>query len=157
MSVVFPTHVESVADWLTQINLQKYIPAFEAAGIQQVAELPLLSDEQLKAANVTMVGHRKRLLQAAKELHVKGGAVAASSSAAGAAAPVSDVHMGTGSVEAMDTQGPAPPATQQQRFNSTSSIFINSTITRPDIDEVIFCVAVVIHDRIVQGLSLIHI
>ena len=152
MSVVFPTHVESVADWLTQINLQKYIPAFESAGILQVAELPMLSDEQLKAANVTMVGHRKRLLQAAKELQpVKGSGGAAPSSAA--AAPAGDVHMGTaGSAEAMDTEGPAPPAaTQQQRFNSTSSIFINSTITRPDIDEVIFCVAVVVHDRIVQG------
>jgi len=50
----------------------------------------------------------------------------------------------------MDMEGPAPPQAQQ-RVNSTSSIFINSTITRPDIDEVIFCVAVVIHDRIVQG------
>jgi len=56
-----------------------------------------------------------------------------------------------GSDEPMDMEGPAPPQGAQQRFNSTSSIFINSTITRPDIDEVIFCVAVVIHDRIVQG------
>ena len=57
----------------------------------------------------------------------------------------------SGSAEPMDTEGPAPPQQAAQRFNSTSSIFINSTITRPDIDEVIFCVAVVIHDRIVQG------
>ena len=38
-----------------------------------------------------------------------------------------------------------------KRFNSTSSIYINSTIIKPDIDEIIFCVAVVIHDRIEQG------
>jgi len=30
-------------------------------------------------------------------------------------------------------------------------MFITSTIGKPDIDEIIFCVAVVIHDRVVQG------
>ena len=40
---------------------------------------------------------------------------------------------------------------EQQKYNSTSSVYINSTITRPDIEELIFCVSVVIHDRIHQG------
>ena len=149
MSVIFPTTVDSVEDWLTQINLAKYAPSFASAGILQVAELPLLSDERLKQAGVTMVGHRKRLLQAAKELHIAGaggGSVFPAASAMAQEAPAS-----SGSAEPMDTEGPAPPQQAAQRFNSTSSIFINSTITRPDIDEVIFCVAVVIHDRIVQG------
>jgi len=147
--VIFPTTVDSVEDWLTQINLAKYAPSFASAGILQVAELPLLSDERLKQAGVTMVGHRKRLLQAAKELHIAGaggGSVFPAGSAMAQEAPAS-----SGSAEPMDTEGPAPPQQAAQRFNSTSSIFINSTITRPDIDEVIFCVAVVIHDRIVQG------
>merc|ERR1719440_568526 len=43
---------------------------------------------------------------------------------------------------------------EPQKYNSTSSIYINSTITRPDIDEIIFCVAIVIHDRIEQGEEL---
>jgi len=53
----------------------------------------------------------------------------------------------------MDTDNVPPSAdvSSQPRFNSTSSIFITSTISKPDIDEIIFCVAVVIHDRIVQG------
>jgi len=149
MSVIFPTTVDSVEDWLTQINLAKYAPSFASAGILQVAELPLLSDERLKQAGVTMVGHRKRLLQAAKELQIPGaggGSVFPVASAMAQEAPASS----GGGAEPMDMEGPAPPQAQQ-RFNSTSSIFINSTITRPDIDEVIFCVAVVIHDRIVQG------
>lgn len=54
-------------------------------------------------------------------------------------------------VEAMHVEQPVGTTHQQQRFNSTSSIFITSTISKPDIDEIIFCVAVVIHDRIVQG------
>ena len=148
MSVIFPTTVDSVEDWLTQINLAKYVPSFASAGILQVAELPMLSDERLKQAGVTMVGHRKRLMQAAKELNIPGaggGSVFPVASAMAQEAPAS-----SGGAEPMDMEGPAPPQAQQ-RFNSTSSIFINSTITRPDIDEVIFCVAVVIHDRIVQG------
>jgi len=39
----------------------------------------------------------------------------------------------------------------QPRFNSTSSIFISSTITTPDIEEIIFCVALVIHYRVEQA------
>ena len=35
-------------------------------------------------------------------------------------------------------------------YNSTSSIYINSTLMKPDIEELIFCVSVVIHDRVVQ-------
>ena len=149
MSVIFPTTVDSVEDWLTQINLAKYVPSFASAGILQVAELPMLSDERLKQAGVTMVGHRKRLMQAAKELNIPGaggGSVFPVASAMAQEAPAS-----SGGAEPMDMEGPAPPQAAQ-RFNSTSSIFINSTITRPDIDEVIFCVAVVIHDRIVQGV-----
>ena len=40
---------------------------------------------------------------------------------------------------------------QQQKANSTSSIFITSTLVKPDTDEVVFCIAAVIHDRIQQG------
>ena len=40
---------------------------------------------------------------------------------------------------------------EKKKFNSTSSYYINSTLARPDTDEIVFCVAVVIHDHIVQG------
>ena len=40
---------------------------------------------------------------------------------------------------------------QQQKANSTSSIYIQSTLVKPDTDEVVFCIAAVIHDRIQQG------
>ena len=111
--MIFPTTVDSVEDWLTQINLAKYAPSFASAGILQVAELPLLSDERLKQAGVTMVGHRKRLLQAAKELHIAsagGGSVFPAGSAMAQEAPA-----GSGSAEPMDTEGPAPPQQAAQR------------------------------------------
>lgn len=39
------------------------------------------------------------------------------------------------------------------KYNSTSSLYIDSTITKPCIDEIIFCVSIVIHDRIKEGES----
>ena len=45
---------------------------------------------------------------------------------------------------------PTPPP-NRPKYNSTSSLYIDSTITRPCIDEIIFCVSIVIHDRIEEG------
>ena len=39
----------------------------------------------------------------------------------------------------------------QVKYNSTSSLYIDSTITKPCTEEMIFCVAVVLHDRINEG------
>jgi len=48
-------------------------------------------------------------------------------------------------------QQPAKTSTPQVKYNSTSSLYIDSTITQPCIDEIIFCVSIVIHDRIEEG------
>ena len=37
------------------------------------------------------------------------------------------------------------------KFNSTSSLYIDSTISKPCIDEIIFCVSIAIHDRVQEG------
>merc|ERR1719401_2899087 len=80
-----------------------------------------------------LAGHRKRLLQACKELGAGN---------ANAAAPPT---------QEMACMSSAPPPVEQQpsettrRANSTSSIYVQSTITKPDIEEVVFCLAVVIH------------
>ena len=55
-------------------------------------------------------------------------------------------------LQALSTPTPVaaePPP--QVKFNSTSSLFIDSTITKPCADEMIFCVSIVIHDRINEG------
>ena len=46
---------------------------------------------------------------------------------------------------------PVASAAPAPKYNSTSSLYIDSTITRPCIDEIIFCVSIVIHDRIEEG------
>merc|ERR1712110_378224 len=106
-----------------------------------------MGDEQLKEAGVTLVGHRKRLIQAGKELALP--PVLGIEGVAMAAQEVASSSKEVTMEDVSDTENQADQ--EQRRFNSTSSIFIQSTITKPDIDEIIFCVAVVIHDRIVQG------
>lgn len=39
----------------------------------------------------------------------------------------------------------------KSKFNSTSSLYIDSTIIKPDVSEIVFCVAIVLHDRISEG------
>jgi len=149
----FPSSAHSVDGWLDAINMPRYKPTLAAAGISTVDKLHDLTDEQLQAAGVSLLGHRKRMLQAAKELcHTDAmetePAFPLGRQANGEpprAPPADATHV-----------SPAAAEAQQQRFNSTSSIFITSTISKPDIDEIIFCVAVVIHDRVVQGEELDH-
>ena len=49
------------------------------------------------------------------------------------------------------TPPPVAHAQPSMKFNSTSSLYIDSTISKPCIDEIIFCVSIVIHDRIEEG------
>ena len=88
-----------------------------------VPDLPALSNSQLKEM-VPQDGHRKRMTLAIAALEGLSRDAAAASAAS--AAP-------------------------QVKFNSTSSFYIDSTISKPCIDEIIFCVSIVIHDRIEQG------
>lgn len=52
-------------------------------------------------------------------------------------------------MEAKQPQMAAGPS--HIKFNSTSSLYIDSTISKPCIDEIIFCVSIAIHDRIQEG------
>jgi len=179
MSCTFPSATASVPEWLDALNLARYKSNFEAAQIE-VSQLPALTDEMLQAAGVSLGGHRKRMLLAAKEL---GGPPPAPSGASGSSGSMpfvpqivtsADVDMDMGSAMDVDAAGPTqgfakqaapqpkpPPSpglsgaarqvAKQQKSNSTSSIYITSTLTKPDTDEVVFCIAAVLHDRICQG------
>jgi len=184
MSCTFPSTTTSVPEWLDAINLARYKPNFEAAQIP-VSQLPALTDETLQAAGVTLGGHRKRMLLAAKELSGPPAAPSEASSVPGTlpfhpqVITSADVDMDAGSAMDVDTASPRaasraaafaakpaapqkpPPSSnfagasaqlaKQQKSNSTSSIYITSTLTKPDTDEVVFCIAAVLHDRICQG------
>jgi class 3 adenylate cyclase len=56
-----------VADWLRKLGLEQYEPAFRANEID-ARVLPSLTAEDLKDLGVTLVGHRRRLLDAVSAL-----------------------------------------------------------------------------------------
>jgi hypothetical protein len=56
-----------VADWLRKLGLEQYEPAFRANEID-ARVLPSLTAEDLKDLGVTLVGHRRRLLDAIASL-----------------------------------------------------------------------------------------
>ena len=53
--------------------------------------------------------------------------------------------------EGHEVSASAGTSSSQFKFNSTSSLYIDSTITRPDIEQLIFSVSVVLHDMISEG------
>lgn len=141
MQTTFPSSVDSVEEWLSALYLSKYAESFVAAGVSP-SQLPGLTDERLKEIGIGLAGHRKRLLLACKELNA--GSAAASCVA-------DQVPLLPSSDCTRVTSEPPPPGETARRANSTSSIYVQSTITKPDIEELIFCLAIVIHDRILQG------
>jgi len=174
MAVVFPTSIASVPAWLDAINLGRYKPNFEQATLTEVTQLHDLSDERLQAAGVQLVGHRKRMLQAAKELQPP--APAPPPPQLPQTLPMETRMMdmdldeeeeeqhrprdrslnfgipaNSGITPAAASSGPTADKYTQRRANSTSSIYISSTVTKPDTEEIVFCMAVVIHERIQQG------
>jgi class 3 adenylate cyclase len=56
-----------VADWLRKLGLEQYEPAFRANEID-ARVLPSLTAEDLKDLGVSLVGHRRRLLDAVSAL-----------------------------------------------------------------------------------------
>ena len=59
-----------VADWLRRLGLEQYEPAFRANEID-TRVLPSLTVEDLKDLGVSLVGHRRRLLDAIAALGIE--------------------------------------------------------------------------------------
>ena len=68
-----------VAAWLQNLGLERYIPAFRDNEIDERV-LPNLTAEDLKDLGVTLVGHRRRLLDAIATFDAEGHATTAAAS-----------------------------------------------------------------------------
>ena len=75
-----------IAAWLQDLGLERYAPAFRDNEINERV-LPSLTAEDLKDLGVTLVGHRRLLLDAIAALGSAGTAAAASATAVTAAPP----------------------------------------------------------------------
>ncbi|KAL1511173.1 hypothetical protein AB1Y20_005989 [Prymnesium parvum] len=119
----FPKHAKSTSDWLDAIKLPQYKGAL---GHLKTYELRDLSATKLKEL-MPIEGHRRRMLLALSEL-----------------IPEDDEPISP----ELSVVPEHVPRVCSTKFNSTSSLYIDSTIVKPCIDEIIFCVAVVLRDRI---------
>ena len=68
-----------VAAWLQSLGLERYVPAFRENEIDERV-LPSLTAEDLKDLGITLVGHRRRLLDAIAALGAEVPATAAAAS-----------------------------------------------------------------------------
>jgi hypothetical protein len=87
-----------VADWLRSLGLERYGPAFRENEIDEQV-LPRLTAEDLKDLGVTVVGHRRRLLDGIAALHAAGAPATPTGemppAPSGGAAPTSGDRQGT--------------------------------------------------------------
>jgi hypothetical protein len=79
-------HRMDVAAWLQDLGLERYVPAFRENEIDERV-LPSLTAEDLKDLGVTLVGHRRRLLDAIAALDVAAPAAAVTTAPRDAPAP----------------------------------------------------------------------
>ncbi|KAG8463240.1 hypothetical protein KFE25_011237 [Diacronema lutheri] len=163
--------------WLQAIGLQKYGPHFEAAKVETLRQVHALDETRLREMGVTVPGHVRRILLAQAELEKQLVALAleagqddekdedvdeardvlrspqynsAFSLGIASAAPSAKAAAAAAAAAATSC-GALPAAAPRSKFNSTSSLYIYSTISTPDVHEIVFCVAVVLLDRIGEG------
>lgn len=99
----------------------KYKPNFREKGWTDPTHLREMRLEHIDDLGIRVPGHKKKLQNAMAALDFAG--------------------------EPRQQQAQVSPV----KFNSTSSLYIDSTISKPCIDEIIFCVSIAIHDRIQEG------
>ncbi|KAG8461488.1 hypothetical protein KFE25_001092 [Diacronema lutheri] len=170
--VEFPTRATSVEAWLSAIRMERYAQQLSGVG---VADLPSLTAERCTELGIVMPGHRNRIVLAANHLLSPGDGAARmdvdagdDERSVGKAASAGTTPMarptlaarGLAEGRSVDLSGPLAARAQQQiflaqrrpaeasKYNSTSTMYITSTISKPQISEMIFCVAIVLHDRI---------
>ena len=120
---------KSVAEFLSLLDLSRLLPTFEAALCNTLEKLLLLTPADLDAMNI-LGGIRNRLLKGIAALQAQ---------------RRSDSPMADASSSSSETPPP------ERRYNSTSSLYIESTITNPDMAQVCFCVALLVHDLIAES------
>ena len=62
------THVGSVEEWLTSIKMEKYLEHLLRAGFTTIERVAHLNEHDLDCLGVTLIGHRKKILQSVQAL-----------------------------------------------------------------------------------------
>ena len=142
MSGVDPSEIRTLDQLLETVNLQRIGPQLKQGGVTRLEELVLLTPSAMEEMGVTG-GIRQRLLRAAEMmrqvLHEQ--LPQPDDEAMRQVVPMADIPGGRHDV----TFEP------RQQHNSTSSLYIDSTISNPDFTQIVFCVSLLVQDLIVEG------
>lgn len=65
---IMADEAKSITEWLVKLKLDQYVSGFIASGYDEMASIVGLNDQDLDAIGVTLPGHKKRLMMAAKKL-----------------------------------------------------------------------------------------
>ena len=135
------TAVNDVADLLKALQLSPLLDTFASRGIAELKQIAPSSLDEMGLSH----GIRLRLLRALAEIDQRRSGMM---DAAGA----SDEQI---SLRPMDCAEAATDSatcqTQKHPANSTSSLYIESTIAHPDMLQVCFCTSLVVYDLIVES------
>ena len=139
-------HVTTVEEFLVALNISHLLPKFTARGVTTIEHLLHLLPSDIDAMGIR-AGVRVRLLKGCSLLreHNSSERSNVDATASGTTTPRSDdpsadvsMDMANGGVDA-------------QRYNSTSSLYIQSTISHPDMAQICFCVSLLVHDLIQEA------
>lgn len=139
-------HVTTVEEFLVALNISHLLPKFTARGVTTIEHLLHLIPSDIDAMGIR-AGVRVRLLKGCSLLreHNSSERSNVDATASGTTTPRSDdpsadvnMDMANGGVDA-------------QRYNSTSSLYIQSTISHPDMAQICFCVSLLVHDLIQEA------
>ena len=134
---VEPASISTLEELLDAIQLRKVGGLLEEHGVTSLEAFLRLSPSALEDMGIPM-GMRQRLLRSAEMIRIARPVASSEPTAAEPATP------------------PAPSASVQpprQPHNSTSSLYIDSTINQPDLVQLTFCVSLLVQDLIVDGES----
>jgi len=137
----------SAEEFLEKLMLGRLAPIFTQHGLVELSQMVMLGNSDLDQMGVNAIGVRRRLLRAVdllreKRPHLVGGDAAMANGGA---------HAGASSGGPSAMEGVTKTGQEGYRVNSTSSLYIASTVCKPDFLEVCFGVSLFVHDLIERG------
>lgn len=141
---------QTVDAFLEMLNLSNLGETFRRANVTSVDHLLRLVPGDLDTMGIRLAGVRVRLqkgLCLLREQQQPEPSVAASPAGSGARGDVPGASVDVTMSPADSSHGTG----ETVKFNSTSSLYIDSTISNPDMAQICFCVSLLVHDLIQEA------
>eukprot|EP00325_Prymnesiales_sp_UTEX-LB-985_P003323 CAMPEP_0174701272 /NCGR_PEP_ID=MMETSP1094-20130205/5962_1 /TAXON_ID=156173 /ORGANISM="Chrysochromulina brevifilum, Strain UTEX LB 985" /LENGTH=546 /DNA_ID=CAMNT_0015898887 /DNA_START=51 /DNA_END=1691 /DNA_ORIENTATION=+ len=138
--------IRTLEDFLDVLSLRWLSDVLVQHGLTTLEEVVNLTPSAMQEMGIT-AGQRQRLLRANEMLLMRGVTRQIVATAAGGSSNAPEEKTDNVPMETADTEEAKP----RPLYNSTSSLYIDSTITTPDFCQLCFCVSLLVHDLIAEG------